>query len=137
MNCVGALSYKYSFSSRRPMKAALAAISEHLAGILPLYLVYSQAHETAIEDFFSELHKMLSEMDEIEELHHVPDAHVPVMRFKLHRISIDLYANVALWVIPEDLDISPESPYCRVLMSRLFIVLMDAELLIKFFAFSS
>lgn len=36
---------------RRPTKAALAAASEHLAGILPLHLVYSQAHETAIEDW--------------------------------------------------------------------------------------
>ena len=35
--------------SRRPVKAALAAASEHLAGLLPLHLVYSQAHETAIE----------------------------------------------------------------------------------------
>ncbi|CAA3017645.1 hypothetical protein DCAR_020446 [Olea europaea subsp. europaea] len=34
---------------RRPIKAALAAVSEHLAGLLPLHLVYSQAHETAIE----------------------------------------------------------------------------------------
>jgi len=34
---------------RRPIKAALAATSEHLAGLLPLHLVYSQAHETAIE----------------------------------------------------------------------------------------
>ncbi|CAH9128493.1 unnamed protein product [Cuscuta epithymum] len=36
---------------RRPVKAALAAVSEHLAGILPLHLVYSQAHETAVEDW--------------------------------------------------------------------------------------
>lgn len=36
---------------RRPVKAALAAASEHLAGLLPLHLVYSQAHETAIEDW--------------------------------------------------------------------------------------
>lgn len=34
---------------RKPVKAALAAVSEHLAGMLPLHLVYSQAHETAIE----------------------------------------------------------------------------------------
>ncbi|KAG6430219.1 hypothetical protein SASPL_108281 [Salvia splendens] len=34
---------------RRPTKAALAAVSEHLAGVLPLHLVYSQVHETAIE----------------------------------------------------------------------------------------
>ncbi|XP_042035159.1 uncharacterized protein LOC121781492 [Salvia splendens] len=36
---------------RRPTKAALAAVSEHLAGVLPLHLVYSQVHETAIEDW--------------------------------------------------------------------------------------
>ncbi|XP_077215421.1 uncharacterized protein LOC143849979 isoform X1 [Tasmannia lanceolata] len=36
---------------RRPIKAALAATSEHLAGLLPLHLVYSRAHETAIEDW--------------------------------------------------------------------------------------
>ncbi|GAV83140.1 hypothetical protein CFOL_v3_26591 [Cephalotus follicularis] len=36
---------------RRPIKSALAAVSEHLAGLLPLHLVYSQAHESAIEDW--------------------------------------------------------------------------------------
>nr|GEV79082.1 UTP--glucose-1-phosphate uridylyltransferase [Tanacetum cinerariifolium] len=36
---------------RRPIKAALAAVSEHISGSLPLHLVYSQAHETAIEDW--------------------------------------------------------------------------------------
>ncbi|KAJ4829215.1 hypothetical protein Tsubulata_024524 [Turnera subulata] len=36
---------------RRPIKAALAAVSEHLAGLLTLHLVYSHAHETAIEDW--------------------------------------------------------------------------------------
>ncbi|XP_022731746.1 uncharacterized protein LOC111286183 isoform X2 [Durio zibethinus] len=36
---------------RRPIKAALAAVSEHLAGLLPLHFVYSHAHETAIEDW--------------------------------------------------------------------------------------
>ncbi|MQM08909.1 hypothetical protein Taro_041765 [Colocasia esculenta] len=36
---------------RRPIKAAIAATAEHLAGLLPLQLVYSQAHETAIEDW--------------------------------------------------------------------------------------
>ncbi|KAH9653520.1 transmembrane protein [Citrus sinensis] len=36
---------------RSPIKAALASVSEHLAGLLPLHLVYSQAHETAIEDW--------------------------------------------------------------------------------------
>ncbi|XP_037496051.1 uncharacterized protein LOC105640192 isoform X2 [Jatropha curcas] len=36
---------------RRPIKAAIAAVSEHLAGLLPLHIVYSHAHETAIEDW--------------------------------------------------------------------------------------
>ncbi|KAL4590094.1 hypothetical protein LXL04_003013 [Taraxacum kok-saghyz] len=36
---------------RRPIKAALGAVSEHIAGLLPLHLIYSQAHETAIEDW--------------------------------------------------------------------------------------
>ncbi|KAK3019713.1 hypothetical protein RJ639_003149 [Escallonia herrerae] len=36
---------------RRPTKAAVAAVSEHLAGLLPLQLVYGHAHETAIEDW--------------------------------------------------------------------------------------
>lgn len=36
---------------RRPIKAAIAAASEHLAGLLPLHLVYSHAHESAIEDW--------------------------------------------------------------------------------------
>lgn len=45
---------------------------------------------------------MLEEMPEIQELHPVPDAHVPVMKFKFNGVSIDLlYANVSLWVIPE------------------------------------
>lgn len=39
----------YAPKIRRPIKAALAAASEHLAGLLPLHLVYSQAHGTAIE----------------------------------------------------------------------------------------
>ncbi|KAL2546246.1 nuclear poly(A) polymerase 1 [Forsythia ovata] len=67
-------------------------------------------HASRNEDFFGELHRMLAEMPEVQELHPVPDAHVPVMRFKFSGVSIDLlYANVALWVIPEDLDISQES----------------------------
>ncbi|KOM30307.1 hypothetical protein LR48_Vigan1091s001900 [Vigna angularis] len=62
------------------------------------------------EDFFGELHKMLSEMPEVTELHPVPDAHVPVMGLKFNGVSIDLlYAKLSLWVIPENLDISQES----------------------------
>ncbi|PKA55148.1 poly(A) polymerase [Apostasia shenzhenica] len=67
-------------------------------------------HATREEDFFMELHNMLAEMPEVTELHPVPDAHVPVMRFKFDGVSIDLlYAKLALWVIPEDLDISQDS----------------------------
>lgn len=67
-------------------------------------------HATRDEDFFGELQKMLSEMQEVTELHPVPDAHVPVMKFKFNGVSVDLlYARLALWVIPEDLDISQES----------------------------
>ncbi|CAA2987799.1 nuclear poly(A) polymerase 1 [Olea europaea subsp. europaea] len=67
-------------------------------------------HASRNEDFFGELYRMLAEMPEVQELLPVPDAHVPVMRFKFSGVSIDLlYANVALWVIPEDLDVSQES----------------------------
>ncbi|XP_023541715.1 nuclear poly(A) polymerase 1-like [Cucurbita pepo subsp. pepo] len=67
-------------------------------------------HATREEDFFGELHKMLSEMPEVSELHPVPDAHVPVMKFKFAGVSIDLlYAKLSLWVIPEDLDVSQDS----------------------------
>ncbi|KAH9287704.1 hypothetical protein KI387_031821, partial [Taxus chinensis] len=62
------------------------------------------------EDFFVILHEMLAEMTEVTELQPVPDAYVPVMKFKLRGISIDLlYASISLWDIPEDLDISQES----------------------------
>lgn len=54
------------------------------------------------EDFCGELYKMLSEMPEVQEPHPVPDALVPVMRLKFNGVSIDLlYANVAIFVIPE------------------------------------
>ncbi|KAG0492986.1 hypothetical protein HPP92_006384 [Vanilla planifolia] len=59
------------------------------------------------EDFFIVLHDILAEMEEVTELQPVPDAHVPVMKFKFNGISIDLlYASISLLVIPEDLDIS-------------------------------
>ncbi|KAI8527742.1 hypothetical protein RHMOL_Rhmol12G0098000 [Rhododendron molle] len=67
-------------------------------------------HANRDEDFFGELYRMLADMTEIEELHPVPDAHVPVLKFKFSGVSIDLlYANVALWAVPEDLDISQDS----------------------------
>ncbi|KAG8661569.1 hypothetical protein MANES_01G015800v8 [Manihot esculenta] len=67
-------------------------------------------HATREDDFFGELYRMLLEMPEVTELHPVPDAHVPVMKFKFKGVSIDLlYAKLSLWVIPEDLDISQDS----------------------------
>ncbi|RID51800.1 hypothetical protein BRARA_H02442 [Brassica rapa] len=67
-------------------------------------------HATREGDFFGELQRMLSEIPEVTELHPVPDAHVPLMGFKLNGISIDLlYAQLPLWVIPKDLDISQDS----------------------------
>ncbi|GER39497.1 nuclear poly(a) polymerase [Striga asiatica] len=59
------------------------------------------------EDFFYVLHNMLAEMEDVTELQPVPDAHVPVMRFKFDGISIDLlYASISQLVVPDDLDIS-------------------------------
>ncbi|KAF5181023.1 Poly(A) polymerase [Thalictrum thalictroides] len=67
-------------------------------------------YATRNEDFFEELYGMLTQMPEVTQLHPVPDAHVPVMKFKFSGVSIDLlYAQLALWVIPEDLDISQDS----------------------------
>ncbi|KAM7267701.1 hypothetical protein ACFE04_009867 [Oxalis oulophora] len=65
-------------------------------------LCVGPTHATREEDFFGELFRMLSEMPEVTELHPVPDAHVPVMKFKFNEVSIDLlYARLSLWVIPE------------------------------------
>ncbi|KAL5850519.1 hypothetical protein ACOSQ4_008532 [Xanthoceras sorbifolium] len=62
------------------------------------------------EDFFIVLHDILAEMEEVTELQPIPDAHVPVMKFKFQGISIDLlYASISLLVVPEDIDISDMS----------------------------
>lgn len=54
------------------------------------------------EDFFIILHDILAEKEEVSELQPVPDAHVPVMKFKFQGISIDLlYASISLLVVPE------------------------------------
>ncbi|MBA0690483.1 hypothetical protein Goari_008154, partial [Gossypium aridum] len=54
------------------------------------------------EDFFIILHDILAEMEEVTELQPVPDAHVPVMKFKFQGISIDLlYASISLLVVPD------------------------------------
>jgi poly(A) polymerase Pap1 len=53
------------------------------------------------EDFFIVLHDILSQTEEVTHLQPVPDAHVPVMKFKFNGISIDLlYASVSLLVVP-------------------------------------
>jgi poly(A) polymerase len=53
------------------------------------------------EEFFVMLYGALSEMEEVTELQPVPDAHVPVMKFKFRGLPIDLlYASVSLPVIP-------------------------------------
>lgn len=45
---------------------------------------------------------MLLSMEEVTELQPVPDAHVPVMKFKFDGISIDLlYASISLLVVPD------------------------------------
>ncbi|KAF9617057.1 hypothetical protein IFM89_033162 [Coptis chinensis] len=59
------------------------------------------------EDFFIILHDILADMGDVTELQPVPDAHVPVMKFKLRGISVDLlYASISVLVVPQDLDIS-------------------------------
>ncbi|XP_042437788.1 nuclear poly(A) polymerase 4-like isoform X1 [Zingiber officinale] len=59
------------------------------------------------EDFFIIFHDILAEMEEVSELHPVPDAHVPVLKFKFREIPIDLlYASISQLVVPQDLDIS-------------------------------
>ncbi|KAJ7943003.1 Nuclear poly(A) polymerase [Quillaja saponaria] len=58
------------------------------------------------EEFFGELHRMVMEMPEIEDLRPVPDARAPIMKFKFNGVSIDLlFANLETWVIPEDLGV--------------------------------
>ncbi|KAI3727271.1 hypothetical protein L1987_67083 [Smallanthus sonchifolius] len=62
------------------------------------------------EDFFFVLHGILNGMEEVTELQPVPDAHVPVMKFKFDGISVDLlYASISLLVVPDNLDISDVS----------------------------
>ncbi|XVF86714.1 hypothetical protein PTKIN_Ptkin18bG0064000 [Pterospermum kingtungense] len=59
------------------------------------------------EDFFFVLYNILAEREEVTELQPVPDAHVPVMKFKFDGISIDLlYASISRLLVPLDLDIS-------------------------------
>ncbi|CAB4303008.1 unnamed protein product [Prunus armeniaca] len=62
------------------------------------------------EDFFFILQNILAEMEEVTELQPLPDARIPVMKFKFDGVPIDLlYASISLLVVPEDLDISDAS----------------------------
>ncbi|KMZ64146.1 Poly(A) polymerase [Zostera marina] len=73
------------------------------------------SHINREEDFFIILHDILAVMEEVSELNAIPDAHVPVMKFKFRGISIDLlYARISLTVVPDDLNISDESILCNV-----------------------
>lgn len=71
-----------------------------------LWLLISILHLIFIclnqEDFFFILHNILAEMEEVTELQPIPEAHVPVMKFKFDGLSIDLlYASISLLVVPE------------------------------------
>ncbi|KAL0920995.1 hypothetical protein M5K25_008018 [Dendrobium thyrsiflorum] len=67
------------------------------------------------EDFFIILHDILTEREEVSELQPIPNAHVPVMKFKFNGISVDLlYASISVLVVPEDLDISNGSVFYNV-----------------------
>ncbi|KAK9943949.1 hypothetical protein M0R45_009538 [Rubus argutus] len=67
-------------------------------------------YATREQDFFGELYSILSQMpDQVTDLNPVPDAYVPVMKFKFSGVSIDLvYARLSLHVIPQDLDVSSQ-----------------------------
>ncbi|KAL7175111.1 hypothetical protein ACSBR2_028838 [Camellia fascicularis] len=60
---------------------------------------------TLAEDFFVVLHNMLTSRPEVSEVHCAKDATVPLMRFKLDGISIDLpYAQLKVMSVPENVD---------------------------------
>ncbi|KAM5577851.1 hypothetical protein ABKV19_008270 [Rosa sericea] len=74
-------------------------------------LCVGPVYATREDDFFGELYRMLDGMtDQVTELNAVPDAHVPVIKFKLNGVSVDLvYARLSLSVVPDDLDVSNDS----------------------------
>lgn len=62
------------------------------------------------EDFFNVLEKMLAQRHEVAELAPVPDAFVPIIRFKWDSISIDLiFGRLALPRVPMDLELADSS----------------------------
>lgn len=72
------------------------------SGLLVLLILPLTFNFLWLKDFFYLLHNMLAEIEEVAELQPVPDAHVPVMKFKFDGISIDLlYASIDLLVVPD------------------------------------
>eukprot|EP01083_Nonionella_stella_P021136 58608_1 len=62
------------------------------------------------EMFFSELCNQLSNSDDVQYLHKVESAFVPLSKFKFHGIHFDMiYCQLAIDVIPEDLDVFDDS----------------------------
>jgi poly(A) polymerase len=62
------------------------------------------------EDFFNVLEKMLRQRPEVVELAPVPDAFVPIIKFKWDSISIDLiFGRLALPRVPMDLELADSS----------------------------
>ncbi|XP_063938124.1 uncharacterized protein LOC108194907 [Daucus carota subsp. sativus] len=58
-------------------------------------------YNVRLEECFSSLHKILAKMDEVTNLQTIMDSYVPVMKFKLQGILIDLvYAPIYLRVFP-------------------------------------
>lgn len=56
------------------------------------------------------LQAMLLELSGVTQLQAVKDSYVPVIKFQLHGISIDLlYAQLQLSIVPEDLDVRAQS----------------------------
>ncbi|GLJ13901.1 hypothetical protein SUGI_0222090 [Cryptomeria japonica] len=57
-------------------------------------------------DFFETLHKILAEMPNASQIQKIPQAYVPIIKFKFDEIAIDMvYACVGLHTIPQDLDL--------------------------------
>ncbi|KAL3628238.1 hypothetical protein CASFOL_027284 [Castilleja foliolosa] len=72
------------------------------------------------EDFFYVLHNMLTEMEDVSELQPVPDAHVPVMKFKFDGISIDLlYASISQLLVVPDIACAISNPKIGALPHRI------------------
>ncbi|CAG8705054.1 7997_t:CDS:10 [Dentiscutata erythropus] len=58
------------------------------------------------EDFFDEMHRVLRNLSEVNELTCVPDAYVPVIKLKFQDIPIDLlFARLELPKVPDELEL--------------------------------